>query len=142
MEKKLNETTQMVDLSCTAEFILHRIGSEYYPEMRRTRVPATDADNWSEIAVADIPPYTRAQYRAKVVELIRERYDANKEFELQRQMLEAMLNPEAATLDETGEPTEPEAVADFRRYNDYVKECKQRATDPAMYAREEEHLTT
>lgn len=125
----MNETTQTVDLRCGAGFILHRIGSEEYPEIRRTRVPAADAGNWEEIAVADMPPYTKAQYRAKVVELIRERYDANKEFELQRQLLEALLNPEAATLDETGEATQPAAVTDFRRYSDYVQQCKERAAE-------------
>ncbi len=139
MEKQLNETTQMVDLSCTADFILHRKGSEDYPEIRRTRVPATDAGNLEEIAVADIPPYTKAQYRALVVELIRERYDFDKEFEIQRELLEilrelldALLNPQPMTLDATDpeatDPT-PGIIADFNAYNAYVEECKLRARE-------------
>lgn len=78
--------------------------------------------------VEEIPPYTEAERKAKTVELIRERYDANKEFEVQRELLNALLDPQVMMLDETGEVSgEPEAVKAYREYNRYVEQCIARA---------------
>ena len=74
-----------------------------------------------------------SRYKAKVVELIRERYDIDKEFEIQRELLRVML-PAPATLDEDGAghtaPVDPDAaIAAFRTYDAYVVTCKLRAVE-------------
>ena len=139
MKKTYLDFVDRYELSCTEEYYLHRKGSELYPACRRLHVKADEVDDWEEILIADIPPYTKAQYRALVVELIRERYDFDKEFEIQRELLEilrelldTLLNPQPMTL----EATDPEAttptpgiIADFNAYNAYVEECKLRAKE-------------
>ena len=132
MKKTYLDFVDRYELSCTEEYYLHRKGSEEYPACRRLQVKAEEVDDWEEIAIADIPPYTKAQYRAQVVALIRERYDVDKEFEIQRELLDALLNPQPMTL----EATDPEAatptpgiIADFNAYNAYVEECKLRAKE-------------
>ncbi|MBD5258985.1 MAG: hypothetical protein HDS52_09950 [Barnesiella sp.] len=131
MKKEYIESVDRYAISCDNGHYLHRIGSQEYPKMRRTRVAPDDIDNWEEIPVADFPVYTVDQYKAKVVELIRERYDIDKEFEIQREMLCAML-PELATLSDDGAghtaPVDPAAaIAAFRTYDAYVADCKLRA---------------
>lgn len=106
--------------------ILHRVGSAEYPEIRRTTVRAEDASAWEEI---EQPAFTKAEYDAKVAELIRERYTADEEFALHRKMLNAMLHPEAVTLDENGADTVPVEVREFETYNAYVGECKAEAKE-------------
>ena len=108
MKKTYLDFVDRYELSCTEEYYLHRKGSELYPACRRLHVKADEVDDWEEILIADIPPYTKAQYRALVVELIRERYDFDKEFEIQRELLEilrelldTLLNPQPMTLEAT-----------------------------------------
>ncbi len=132
MKKTYLDFVDRYELSCTEEYYLHRKGSELYPACRRLHVKAEEVDDWEEILIADIPPYTKAQYRALVVELIRKRYDVDKEFEIQRELLDALLNPQPMTL----EATDPEAatptpgiISDFNAYNAYVEECKLRAKE-------------
>lgn len=90
-----------------AEHILHRIGSDDYSEIRHAMVK--DPDNWEEIAVADIPPYTKAQYDAEVERLIAERYSHGKEIEVNRE-----------------HDTKPER---FAEYLAYIEDCKVRAKE-------------
>lgn len=90
-----------------AEHILHRIGSDDYSEIRHAMVK--DPDEWEEIAVADIPPYTKSQYDAEVERLIAERYSHGKEIEINRE-----------------HDTKPER---FAEYLAYIEECKVRAKD-------------
>lgn len=134
MEKTYLDFVDRYELSCTEEYYLHRKGSEEYPACRRLQVKADEVDDFEEILIADIPPYTKAQYKALVVELIRERYDIDKEFEIQRELLEilrklldTLLNPQPMTLEAT-DPT-PGIIADFNAYNAYVEECKLRARE-------------
>ncbi len=131
MEKTYIESVDRYEISCDNHHYLHRIGSQEYPEIRRTRVAPDDVDNWEEIAVTDMPAYTEAEYNAKVVELIRERYSADEEFALQRKALHLMLTPATAS---TGEETEADTVTttetvldEFAAYNTYAKQCKARA---------------
>lgn len=132
MKKTYLDFIDRYKLSCTEEYYLHRKGSEDYPECRILRVKAEEVDEWEEIAIADIPPYTKAQYRAQVVALIRERYDVDKEFEIQRELLDTLLNPQPMTLEASdagaATPT-PDIIADFNAYNAYVEECKLRARE-------------
>ena len=109
-EKKNN----LVEISTDESHILHRIGSEEYQELRRATIAATDLANWEEIAVADIPPYTEAEYKAKVRELIRERYSADDEF--------ALINNVMAGVTEKRQ-------SEYAAYQDYRAECKKRARE-------------
>ena len=89
------------------EFILHHIGSDNYSHIRHAVVPSADIDNWEEIAIADIPSYTQADYKAKVIELIHQRYSIDDETAILRQR-----------------DTKPE---EFAAYNTYAEECKTKA---------------
>ena len=101
------KTDNFVELCTDAEHILHRIGSEDYPTIRRIMVNATDAANYEEVSVADIPAYTKAEYDAEVERLIAERYSHGKEIEVNRE-----------------HDTKPEQ---FAAYMAYIEECKGRA---------------
>lgn len=97
--------------------ILHRVGSTEYPEMRRMTVRAEDVDVWEEIGR---PAYTKAEYDAKVAELIRARYSADEEFALHRKAINAAFTPSVTDAD-------AKAMDEYREYNDYAEECKRRA---------------
>lgn len=120
MNKTFKPNTDMWELHTDAAHILHRIGSEDYTEIRTIMVKANDVENYEEVALADIPPYTKAEYDKKVAELIHARYDADKEMSLINNMMEA-------------EPTEVHK-AEYNAYQAYRAECKQKAKDPALYA--------
>lgn len=90
-----------------AEHILHRVGSDDYSEIRHAMVK--NPDEWEEIAVADIPPYTKAQYDAEVERLIAERYSHGKEIEVNRE-----------------HDTKPDR---FAQYLAYIEKCKVRAKE-------------
>lgn len=111
---------------------LRRKGTDTY--FRRAIALASDTvDDFEE--VAELPPYTKAEYDAKVSELVRRRYTDSEEFALQRKMIEAMLHPEAVTVAE-GEEL-PGEVSEFNAYNEYVGQCKEMAKDPELYKRDE-----
>lgn len=105
MKKTYRENLNMWALEADAGHILHRIGSDDYTGIRRTIVK--DPEQWEEIAEADIPPYTKAEYDAEVERLIAERYSHGKEIEINRE-----------------HDTRPER---FAEYLAYVDECKARA---------------
>lgn len=126
------KSNNLVEISAEGENILHRIGSENYPEIRRIITP--NPAEWEEIAVTDIPLYTKAEYDAKVAELVREKYTADEEFALQRKMLNAVMSPDTISADGTAS----EALEEYQAYNIYVQECKQRAKDPKLYAKDEQ----
>lgn len=65
------------------------------------------AEDFEEVAPEDVPLFTAAERKAKIVELIRERYDQDDENGILRQR-----------------DTKPEEFAEF---NAYVEECKVRA---------------
>lgn len=114
----------MWELRTDAAHSLHRVGSDEYTEIRRTIVK--DPDDWEEIAVADIPPYTKAEYDKKVAELIHARYDADREMSLINNMMEA-------------EPTEAHK-AEYSAYQAYRAECKLKAKDPALYTDNKDNI--
>lgn len=95
----------MVEIFCDGSHILHRKGDkEYNPEQRRICVPVEDVTNYEEIAVEDIPSQFEADYKARVISLIRARYDADDEIALLRQR-----------------DTKPD---EYAAYNAYVEQCK------------------
>lgn len=114
------KTDNLVELCTDAEHILHRIGSEDYPTIRRIMVNATDAANYEEVSVADIPAYTKAEYDAEVERLIAERYSNGKEIEVNRE-----------------HDTKPEQ---FAAYMAYIEECKAKAV-ANLTAKNDEPIT-
>ena len=116
------KTDNLVELCTDAEHILHRIGSEDYPTVRRIMVNATDAANYEEVSVADIPAYTKAEYDAEVERLIAERYSHGKEIEVNREKEE-----------------KPER---FAEYLAYVEQCKLAAKTSLAAKREREEINS
>ncbi len=110
MNKTYKENLNMWALDTDADHILHRVGSDDYTPIRHTT--AKDPDAWEEIAVADIPPYNEAEYKAKVEELIRERYTASDEF--------ALINNVMANVTEKRQ-------SEYAAYQAYREDCKVRA---------------
>lgn len=122
MNKTYREDLNVWILSTDDNHILHSKGNDSYNPIRK--LATANPEDWEEIAVDDIPPYTIAEYNAKVAELIHERYDADKEMSLINNMMEA-------------EPTEAHK-AEYRAYQAYRAECKQRAKDPSLYVKAED----
>jgi len=117
MNKTYREDLNVWIVSTDNTHILHFKGSDSYSPIKR--LTTANPEDWEEIEIGDIPPYTIAEYNAKVAELIHERYDSDKEMSLINNMMEA-------------EPTEAHK-AEYRAYQAYRAECKQRAKDPALY---------
>ena len=120
MNKTYREDLNVWIVSTDNTHILHFKGSDSYSPIKR--LTTANPEDWEEIEIGDIPPYTIAEYNAKVAELIHERYDSDKEMSLINNMMEA-------------EPTEAHK-AEYRAYQAYRAECKQRAKDPALYVKE------
>lgn len=127
-----------VEIWTDADHVIRKKGDNNPTQIRRRRVNADELSDWEEVAVADMRPYSDEQYNAKVAELVAERYPMAEENAITRKLLNKLLHPETATLDESGEDTElPKEVAQFEAYNAYVEDCKARAKDPALYANPE-----
>lgn len=113
MEKLFNTAHTQCILSCTQDYIIHKIGSDEYPIIRKSVVAAETADSYEEVAVSDIPPYTENQYKAAVESLIRERYSASDEIALINNIMEE-------------NPSE-EHQSEYAAYQSYREECKIKA---------------
>ena len=97
-----------VELVAGEGCFLRRIGSsESCRETKRLTVPASKVSGWEEVAIADIPPYSEAQYEERVTSLIRARYSVSAELAVLRQR-----------------DTKPE---EFAEYNAFAEECKAQA---------------
>lgn len=109
---------------------VRRRGSAESGWSRMSLLPGETTGDFEEIEPQEEPPYSEEERKARIVALIRERYDESDEFALQRKMLAAMLHPEVMTLDECNctETQTPSVVEEFETYNAFVEECKARAT--------------
>ncbi len=110
MEKTYKASINMWELSTDAAHILHKKGSEDYPEVRR--LMTRDADSYEEVAVKDIPPYTAKEYAEEVSRLIRERYSADDEF--------ALINNVMAGVTDKRQ-------SEYAAYTEYRDKCKVQA---------------
>lgn len=116
-----------------------------HSDIQQTTIPVEEAVLWEEVAVEDMPPYTKAQYDEKVAQLVRARYSESEEFAIQRKMLNVMLNPEPMLLDADGTEattTSDKAVEEYNAYNAYVEQCKLNAPEAIAedIARQQEEL--
>jgi len=103
---------------------LHLKGSENYTKGGRATILASQVSHWEE---TEMPAYTKAEYDAKVAELVRERYSESEEFALQRKAINAAFSPSTLSSDSSG------ALEEYATYNSYVEECKARAKDAGLY---------
>lgn len=109
----------LVSLDTDNDHILHRIGSDSYSEMHHTTVHPDHVADYEEVAVADIPPYSEAEYKAKVAQLVHERYSMDDEI-----ALAANANSPMILADED----KAAAIAEeYAAYQAYRAECKARA---------------
>ena len=92
--------------------LIHKKGTEVY-RSNWTMLPGETIDMYEE--VFEKPPYTEAEYKQKVAELIHERYGADEETSLINNMLE-------------DNPTE-DHIAEYRAYQAYRAECKAKARE-------------
>ena len=122
MNKTYREDLNVWIVSTDNTHILHFKGSDSYSPIKR--LTTANPEDWEEIEIGDIPPYTIAEYNAKVAELIHERYDSDKEMSLINNMMEA-------------EPTEAHKV-EYSAYQAYRAECKLKAKDPSLYVKAED----
>lgn len=116
-----------------------------HSDIQQTTIPVEEAVLWEEVAVEDMPPYTKTQYDEKVAQLVRARYSESEEFAIQRKMLNVMLNPEPMLLDADGTEattTSDKAVEEYNAYNTYVEQCKADAPQAIAedIARQQEEL--
>lgn len=106
MEKKFL-SNGLVSLTAAKGCKLHEAGTESSRVYGQITVKAQEAENWEDVEEAGIPPYGAAEYKARVVALVRERYDADDETAILRQR--------------DSKPQE------FAEYYAYVEGCKARA---------------
>ena len=62
MNKTYKPSLKMWAIDTDKEHILHRITSEDYTKIRHIIVREEDLPNWEEIALEDIPKYTKTEY--------------------------------------------------------------------------------
>lgn len=113
----------MIQLTASEGYI-HKIGTDTYAKSV-IMLPDETEDMYEE--VAEIPPYTKAEYDAKVNDLVRQRYSESEEFAIQRKMLNTLMSPMA--MSEEGAES---AVTEYAEYNAYVEQCKADATDAIL----------
>lgn len=113
--KTYKERINMWEVSTDQEHILHFKNDKNYTPFRTAMIKPEMLDNIEEIALEDVPKYTEDEYNAKVAELIEARYSSSKETALINNMLEE-------------NPTE-EHIAEYKEYQAYRAECKERAKE-------------
>lgn len=103
----------MWEISTDSGHLLFRKGDGESEGFRKAMVRAPE--EYEEIAVEDIPPYTEGEYAYKVAELVHERYSIDAEIALINNIREE--SPSQRHLDE------------YAAYTAYRKECKERAKE-------------
>ena len=110
MNTQYREDLKVWSISTDSEHILHRKGSDDYATIRKAIT--ANPEDWEEIAIEDIPPYTNAQYAAKVSELIHQKYSLDDEIALYANLKD--------------DPTE-KRTNEFAEYLAFRKQCKEEA---------------
>lgn len=127
----------LVSLTADPGKALHREGTESYHS--QITVPKADVHLYTEVDRSVIPAFTKAQYDAKVAELVRERYSESEEFAIQRKYLNFLAKGKPEGPDEFAEVFP--ALSEYIAYNDYVEQCKEDAKNPDLYKSLELGLT-
>ena len=110
MDKTYRKDLNVWIVSTDNNHILHFKGSDNYNPIRK--LITANPEDWEEIEIGDIPPYTNAEYAAKVSELIHQKYSLDDEIALR------------ANLED--DPTE-KRTNEFAEYLAFRKQCKEQA---------------
>ena len=110
MNTQYREDLKVWSISTDSEHILHRKGSDDYATIRKAIT--SNPEDWEEIEIGDIPPYTNAEYAAKVSELIHQKYSLDDEIALYANLKD--------------DPTE-KRTNEFAEYLAFRKQCKEQA---------------
>ena len=110
MNTQYREDLKVWAISTDNTHILHHKGSDDYTTIRKAIT--ANPEDWEEIAIEDIPPYTNAQYAAKVSELIHQKYSLDDEIALYANLKD--------------DPTE-KRTNEFAEYLAFRKQCKEEA---------------
>ena len=110
MNKTYREDLSVWTVSTDNTHILHFKGSDNYNPIRK--LTTANPEDWEEIAIEDIPPYTNAEYAAKVSELIHQKYSLDDEIALYANLKD--------------DPTE-KRKNEFAEYLAFRKQCKEQA---------------
>ncbi len=102
-------------------FLANENGPEPDSPIRRACVPADSVGQWSERPLSELPPYTEAEYAAKVSELIHRRYSVDDEIAL-------LANSQCPALlaDEDAAEAFRQEYADYQSYR---ARCKAEARE-------------
>lgn len=109
----------LVMIAASEGCVLRRKGSDPHSDIRNVTVAMADLGNWEEVEASEVPPYTKAEYDAKVAEMVRERYSADEEFAIQRKVLNSILSPMELSADAA-----EMVMTEYAEYNNYVEQCK------------------
>ena len=110
MDKTYRKDLNVWIVSTDNNHILHFKGSDNYNPIRK--LTTANPEDWEEIEIGDIPPYTNAEYAAKVSELIHQKYSLDDEIALYANLKD--------------DPTE-KRTNEFAEYLAFRKQCKEQA---------------
>ena len=110
MNKTYREDLNVWIVSTDNDHILHFKDSDSYSPIKR--LTTANPEDWEEIEIGDIPPYTNAEYAAKVSELIHQKYSLDDEIALYANLKD--------------DPTE-KRTNEFAEYLAFRKQCKEEA---------------
>ena len=110
MNKTYREDLSVWTVSTDNTHILHFKGSDNYNPIRK--LTTANPEDWEEIEIGDIPPYTNAEYASKVSELIHQKYSLDDEIALYANLKD--------------DPTE-KRKNEFAEYLAFRKQCKEEA---------------
>ena len=111
--RNLNEN--LIEIIADSNHIIHRKGQDSYPEITKAAIRLDDLENWEEVSIEDIPPYTQVEYKEEIIKLIRERYDQDDEFAILRKIAQS--------------PTNERYINEYNEYNSFVEDCKTKAKE-------------
>ena len=111
--RNINEN--LIEIIADSNHIIHRKGQDSYPEITKAAIRLDDLENWEEVSIEDIPPYTQIEYKEEIIKLIRERYDQDDEFAILRKIAQS--------------PTNERYINEYNEYNSFVEDCKTKAKE-------------
>ena len=111
--RNINEN--LIEIIADSNHIIHRKEQDSYPEITKAAIRLDDLENWEEVSIEDIPPYTQVEYKEEIIKLIRERYDQDDEFAILRKIAQS--------------PTNERYINEYNEYNSFVEDCKTKAKE-------------
>lgn len=111
--RNINEN--LIEIIADSNHIIHRKGQDSYPKIAKAAIKLDDLENWEEVSIEDVPPYTQVEYKEEIIKLIRERYDQDDEFAILRKIAQS--------------PTNEKYINEYNEYNSFVEDCKTKAKE-------------